>query len=181
MKIYTKTGDTGTTGLLGGDRVSKDAPRIEAYGAVDELNAALGVALAASPPAGMPELLLRLQHSLFEVGAELAAVDPLAAGTATLVESDIEHLEKVMDELDAELPQLRSFILPGGEPCAAALHQARCVCRRAERTVVTLSHGSPVRPEVLRYLNRVGDLLFVLARKANAAADRPDTPWEKRG
>lgn len=179
MKIYTRTGDDGSTGLLGGSRVGKDDPRIVAYGAVDELNACLGVCRASGLAALIDDVVARLQHDMFMLGAELASPQELPQGTEVLGDDAIARLEKSIDDFEATLAPLRQFILPGGSPAGAALHVARCVCRRAEQGVVALSRGAGVRPEAVRYLNRVSDLLFVLARAANAAAGVGDVPWEK--
>lgn len=181
MKIYTKTGDLGDTGLLGGVRVRKDHPRIEAYGTVDELNAVLGVARAAGLPAGIDQVLARVQHELFELGAELARPTPLPADKIRLDGLAIERLEQAIDAGEATLPPLMQFILPGGSASAASLHLARTVCRRAERRILTLGHqpGESIRSEVVVYLNRLSDLLFVLARVANHEAGTPDVPWER--
>lgn len=181
MKIYTRTGDAGLTALIGGQRVSKADTRLEAYGTIDELNSVLGMARAAALPGALDAVVERLQHEMFGLGAELAAPDPTAAGVALVSDAAVARLEDEIDRFDAALPPLKNFILPGGAPQAAALHAARCVCRRAERTVVDLSQIAPVRPSVIRYLNRVGDLLFVLARQANAAAGVADVPWDKDG
>lgn len=187
MKIYTGTGDAGETGLYGGERVGKDDARVEAYGTVDEANAALG--LAAAHLEGDPELrdiVLRLQRELFTVGADLAT--PLAreqqAGKAVVPRVEPSHsvvLEDLIDCFEATLEPLRNFILPGGTPAASHLHLARAVARRAERRTVALYHAAPdgVNPEVLRYLNRLADLLFVLARAANRRAGVPDVPWSR--
>jgi cob(I)alamin adenosyltransferase len=183
MKIYTRTGDDGTTGLFGGQRVPKDDPRIAAVGTVDELNAALGLVRmeafrASSKPAEIDALVDRLQHRLFDLGAELAT--PRSASAANLVsEANVAELEQAIDRYDAELPPLREFILPGGCPLTSQLHMARAICRRAERLTVTLAAADEVRPEIVHYLNRLSDLLFVLARAANAAAGVPDVPWQK--
>ena len=185
MKIYTKTGDQGETGLFGGPRVSKDDLRIEAYGTVDELNAALGVARAAGQPPAIDSIVERLQHELFAVGAELATPDASARGLRLIGGVQIEALERDIDAHEATLPPLRQFILPAGSPAAAALHYARTVCRRAERRVVTLTRApvvppaEPIGEEVVSYLNRVGDLLFVLARAANQTAGVADSPWRR--
>jgi cob(I)alamin adenosyltransferase len=181
VKLYTKTGDTGDTGLFGGGRVAKDHPRVRAYGDVDELNAAIGAARAAEPAAFATEVLEQVQRDLFAIGAELAAPDP-ARLAKTLAghpvgDDDVSRLERAIDAADAELPALREFILPGGSPKAAALHLARTVCRRAERAVVTLARDGGAAPTILRYLNRLSDLLFVLARAANHQAGRPDVRW----
>lgn len=181
MKIYTKTGDTGETGLLAGGRVSKDHPRVAAYGAVDELNASLGMAMALAPRDFERELLESVQRDLFTLGAELATPDPDKLQNALpgpRVGADhLAALERVIDRHQERLEPLRAFILPGGTAKAAALHGARTVCRRAERAVVRLARETAVAPDLLRYLNRLSDLLFVLARAANAQAGEPDIQW----
>lgn len=181
MKIYTKTGDDGETGLFAGPRVRKDDLRIEAYGEVDELNSVLGIVRGATPPADIDQLLDRIQNELFAVGAELATPDPAAHGTRLIGEPHIAALETAIDRHEATLPLLRQFILPGGTRAASALHLARTVCRRAERRVVALRHQPhvTVSNDLVVYLNRLSDLLFVLARAANAAENRPDVPWTK--
>jgi cob(I)alamin adenosyltransferase len=180
-RIYTRTGDAGETGLFGGQRVRKDDVRVSAYGAVDELNAVLGVARAAGPGPDIDAVLERLQHHLFDLGAELATPPSApsgAAGHAPRVSASwVAGLEEDIDGLEDSLPPLRQFILPGGTPAAAALHLARTVARRAERDIVTLAAREPLNPEVLRFVNRLSDLLFVLARAANREAGRPDTAW----
>ena len=181
--IYTKTGDGGETGLFGGGRISKDSVRVAAYGEVDEVNAALGLARALEPQEFADTLLQRIQRDLFTIGAELATPDPdklrkaLSRSGAAIGESDIAALEHAIDGHESQLEPLKNFILPGGSPKAAAFHLARTVCRRAERAVVALSRDEPVSPAILRYLNRLSDLLFVLARAANAQAGRPDVQW----
>lgn len=181
MKIYTKTGDAGQTGLFGGPRVRKDDVRIEAYGTVDELNAALGVARAESLPEPLGHTLLRVQSELFSVGAELATPDPFQHGTALIGEPHVVKLEQEIDQLEAGLTPLRRFILPAGSRAAAALHLARGICRRAERRVVTLAAGEPNLSDgrLVRYLNRLGDYLFVAARYANAEAKVVETEWTR--
>ncbi len=185
MKIYTKTGDAGETGLFGGPRVKKDDPRVEAYGAVDELNAALGAARAASAGADaeLDRVLATVQHRLFAIGAELATPHEAKAHRAVppIAPSWTAELERSIDDLDAQLPPLRQFILPGGVPFAAALHLARCVCRRAERRAVTLSQQAPVDPAALVYLNRLSDWLFLAARAANHRAGAAEAPWSPPG
>jgi cob(I)alamin adenosyltransferase len=170
-KIYTRTGDDGTTGLIGGRRVSKDDLRIEAYGCVDELNSILGLALCQTMPSGVSDLLRRVQDDLFTVGAQLAtpggAADSARPGFAALTAGAVAFLEKGIDRFEAELPPLRQFILPGGTMPAAWLHLARTVARRTERSCVSLSHADTVAPEVLSYINRLSDLLFVLSRFVN--------------
>ncbi len=181
MKIYTKTGDSGETGLFAGPRVSKADPRIEAYGTVDELNAVLGWGRAEQPPTEIGSVLARVQHELFVVGAELATPAPERLGMIRIGESHIAALEQAIDQFEATLPPLTQFILPGGSPAAAAIHLARTVCRRAERRVVVLrqSTDAHVSDNIVKYLNRLSDLLFVLARAANACAGQSDVPWEQ--
>jgi cob(I)alamin adenosyltransferase len=186
VKIYTRTGDAGETGLLGGVRVRKDALRIEAIGSVDETNAALGVvrvelSRSGVAPEGMDDLLARIQHRLFDVGAELAAADGSARAMSAIDAGDVAALEAEIDRHEAKLAPLRAFILPGGAAAAAQLHYARCVCRRAERRLVELAAAEAVRVELLKYLNRLGDLLFVMARVVNAANRAPDVVWEAKG
>jgi cob(I)alamin adenosyltransferase len=181
MKIYTRTGDDGTTGLLGRDRVPKHDLRVEAYGSVDELNAVLGLAHAHDSARLLGDLVPALQSSLFEVGAELATVDAaMLAKLARIGDADVAHLEREIDRLEEGLPPLTRFVLPGGTPLAAALHHARTVCRRAERRVTALSEREPVSGAIVRWLNRLADLLFVMARWANARAGVPDQVWEPR-
>ncbi|HSB55505.1 MAG TPA: cob(I)yrinic acid a,c-diamide adenosyltransferase [Gemmatimonadales bacterium] len=181
MKIYTKTGDAGETGLFGGGRVAKDHPRVQAYGEVDELNSALGMVRATQPVHFMDQLLEGIQRDLFALGGHLATPDPgkvkEALEKADLSESRIAVFEKVMDEADLELPPLRAFVLPAGTPKAAALHLARTICRRAERSVVRLSHEETVPDLFLVYLNRLSDLLFTLARLANHRDGAGDVTW----
>jgi cob(I)alamin adenosyltransferase len=179
MKIYTKTGDDGLTGLFGGARVKKDDPRVEAYGTLDELNAQLGFARALAPPVEISGLLQDLQASLFVLGAEVAcAPGSLHRLNFDLVGApEVAALEAAIDEHEAHLPPLRTFILPSGSPVGAALHVARTICRRAERATLALTE---LRPEVLIYLNRLGDLLFVLARRASHLAETQETPWTGR-
>jgi cob(I)alamin adenosyltransferase len=181
MKIYTKTGDDGETGLFAGPRVQKDDPRIEAYGTVDELNSVLGLVRCAKPPDEMDRLLARVQNELFDLGAELATPDPKLRGTNLITQQRVELLEKAIDHFDASLPPLKTFILPGGTPAAAWLHLARTVCRRAERRVVTLGDAANANlsPLMVIYLNRLSDLLFVLARAANQSAGVEDVKWGK--
>lgn len=180
MKIYTKTGDQGETGLFGGPRVRKNHPRIEAYGTVDELNSLLGLARAEGLRSDMDDVLAQVQNDLFALGAELATPDPRKL-SQTLSSGAVARLEGAIDHYETTLPPLTEFILPGGSRVAALLHVARTVCRRAERCVVRLgdAEGSAVRGETVQYLNRLSDLLFVLARAANAAEQRPDSPWRK--
>lgn len=180
-KIYTGTGDAGETGLFGGDRVPKDHIRVVACGDVDELNAALGSVLAADPEEFERPLLEAVQRDLFRIGAELATPEPArllrSRPDAEIGPDRVTALEQAIDAHVAALPPLRNFILPGGTSKAASLHLARTVCRRAERSVVALSHTAPVSATILRYLNRLSDLLFTLARAANASAGRADVVW----
>lgn len=171
-KIYTRTGDDGTTGLGDGTRVAKDHARVEAYGTVDELNSLLGVALAASLPADVREALVRIQHELFDLGGELCI-----PGREAIAEEQVARLEQTLDALNALLPPLKEFILPGGSQGGALLHLARTVCRRAERCAVRLARTDPVNPRSIKYLNRLSDLLFVAARYVNAAHQAPETLW----
>ncbi len=180
MKIYTKTGDQGETGLYGGPRVRKDHPRIEAYGAVDELNAVLGLVRAESPPAEIDALLAEIQNLLFDLGAQLATPEPARMGTENIGAAQISRIETAIDRFEAGLEPLKVFILPGGTRAAAGLHLARTVCRRAERRLISLAASETISEALIVYLNRLGDLLFVLAREANRAAGRPDVPWEKQ-
>jgi cob(I)alamin adenosyltransferase len=186
MKIYTKTGDLGDTGLYAGPRVRKDDLRIEAYGTVDELNAVLGLARGQDLPQDIESLLKGIQNTLFDLGAELATPNPQARGTNFVSAAQIEALEHAIDKFEANLPSLKTFILPGGTPGASWLHLARTVCRRAERRVVTLADrlnsdntAAKLSPQVIIYLNRLSDLLFVLARTANHIAGQGDIEWQK--
>jgi cob(I)alamin adenosyltransferase len=180
VKIYTKTGDAGETGLFGGPRVRKSDPRVEAYGEVDELNAAIGAARALVEDPEIDRHLVRIQDELFCVGAELATPHEAKARSAIpRVEAPwAARLEAAIDRWDQELAPLRQFVLPGGTRTAAALHLARCVCRRAERRVVALAGEAEVAPEALAYLNRLSDFLFVAARVANHRARRPEATWD---
>jgi cob(I)alamin adenosyltransferase len=183
MKIYTKTGDAGETGLFGGGRVPKDDPRVQAYGDVDETNAAIGFAGSLEPQSFESSLIQTIQRDLFTIGAELATPDPtklakaLAHIRTTINASDVGALEDVIDNHEAKLLPLKNFILPGGTPKAAAFHLARTVCRRAERSVVALARDQKINASIVHYLNRLSDLLFVLARAVNAQAGRPDIAW----
>lgn len=172
-KIYTKTGDDGTTGLGDGTRVAKDSARVAAYGTVDELNSHLGVVLAQDIPVALRETLIQVQHDLFDLGGELCI-----PGMAMIHEPDVTRLESILDGFNADLPALKDFILPGGGMAAAACHVARTVCRRAERDVVTLASHESVRPEAIRYLNRLSDLLFVLARVLARASGHGEVLWQ---
>jgi cob(I)alamin adenosyltransferase len=181
MKIYTRTGDEGETGLFGGGRVSKDHPRVAAYGDVDELNSVLGVARATEPAEFFDQLLEAIQRDLFSIGGQLATPDPAPVAKA-LVKADlpmerVTEFERIIDASETELLPLRAFVLPAGTPKAAALHQARTVCRRAERSVVHLARESQIPPVFIVYLNRLSDLLFTLARLANFRSGISDATW----
>ncbi len=173
-RIYTRTGDDGTTGLGDGSRTGKDSLRVEAFGAVDELNSLIGQLLSLSLPDDIVAQLIAIQHDLFDIGAELCI-----PGHAVITESQVEGLEHSLDRLNADLQPLKEFILPGGSPAAAACHVARTVCRRAERRVVTLGCVEPVNGPGRRYLNRLSDLLFVMARSLNRAAGVADVLWQQ--
>ena len=178
MKIYTRTGDDGTTGLLGAARVPKHDARVEAYGTVDELNAALGIAATLDSQRWFAGETSAIQPALFRVGAELATTDVRLLGQLSLVDDeDVATLERSIDRLDAELPPLTRFVLPGGSPLAAQLHFARTVCRRAERRVTALAEDGPAGTRLVMYLNRLADLLFVMARAANHRSGVVETTW----
>jgi len=179
MKIYTKTGDAGETALFGGQRVAKDALRIEAYGTVDELNACLGLAVRHCASPDLKSRLQRVQGELFQVGADLAT--PLDAKTSTITRLDelpAQRLEAEIDEWEALLPPLTSFILPGGSQPGAELHIARTICRRAERRVVSLARAESINEKTIIYLNRLSDWLFVLARMVNHRQNVSEAPWK---
>ena len=176
VKIYTKTGDAGETGLFGGGRVPKDDARVCAYGDVDETNSAIGFAAALEPPGFETEALQSIQRDLFTIGAELATRDT-AKRRAGLPADRVSALEQLIDKYDAALPPLKNFILPGGTPKAAAFHLARTTCRRAERSVVALARAEQINPLIIHYLNRLSDLLFMLARGVNQHAGRADVTW----
>jgi len=178
VKIYTRTGDEGETSYFDGTRVRKDDPRLDTYGDVDELNAWLGLVRASGIDADLDGSLARIQQDLFAVGAQLADPSEKLAARVTkaiITDQDVARLEALIDGHDAELPALRRFILAGGTPPGAALHVARTVCRRAERRMVSLEPG--VDPVLLRYVNRLSDLLFVLARVVNHRGGMPETEW----
>jgi cob(I)alamin adenosyltransferase len=181
-KIYTKTGDRGETGLFGGSRVSKDDPRVEAYGTLDEATSALGL-LAVHLDAELAAVVHAIQRTLFDIGAELATPKPgrvPADRVPSVTAEAVESLERLIDGWEAELAPLRAFILPGGSRQAAICHLARSIVRRAERRTVTLARSAAINPEILRYLNRLSDCLFVLARVLNRRAGIADVPWEGR-
>ena len=181
MKIYTRTGDEGDTGLFGGGRVPKDHPRVAAYGDIDELNAVLGVVRAAEPVDFFEPLLESIQQDLFSIGGHLATPDPervmKSLEKAALSPARVSEFERIMDEAESALPPLRAFILPAGTPKAASLHLARTVCRRAERSVVHLARDNDVPELFVIYLNRLSDLLFTLARLANVRSGVSDATW----
>jgi cob(I)alamin adenosyltransferase len=171
-RIYTKTGDDGTTGLGDGTRVAKDSARVAAYGTVDEANSAIGVLLAAALPGRIRDQLIAIQHQLFDLGGELCI-----PGHAAIDDADVERLEQWLDTHNAGLPALKDFILPGGGEAAARCHLARTIVRRAERETVTLARHDAVRPQAIRYLNRLSDLLFVLARVLARADGHGEVIW----
>ena len=173
-KIYTRTGDDGTTGLADGSRVSKDAARIEAMGGVDELNSAIGLVLAEDLPERLRAGLLEVQHDLLDLGGELCL-----PGHTLIDEGHLLRLERELDTLNATLPALKDFVLPGGSRAAAAAHLARTVCRRAERSLVALARAETVAPALIQYLNRLSDLLFVAARALNRHAGGHDVLWQQ--
>ena len=179
MKIYTKFGDTGETALYGGTRLAKDDPQFEAIGTVDELNAYIGYAQTLINDPELSELIARIQNHLFDVGADLATPATHTKASEMRISGDFTtEMEATIDALSEELPPLRNFILPGGCSAGAILHIARVVCRRSERCVVRLAHQTDVNTEILRSLNRLSDLLFVLARVVNHRANTPEPIWE---
>jgi cob(I)alamin adenosyltransferase len=187
-RVYTRTGDAGETALVGGRRVPKDSPRIEAYGTVDELNAILGLARVFNAerlsegdgPRWLDEVLRRLQNELFDLGSELATPeDAVYEGMHRVGEDEVKRLEELIDRCQQELQPLKSFVLPGGGRVGAFLHQARTVCRRAERELLRLSRAEPLAPSPLRYLNRLSDLLFVLSRWVARRLGEPEYLWER--
>lgn len=184
MKIYTRTGDDGDTSLFGGQRVGKDDQRVDAYGTIDELNAQLGVVRATLAAASwdvlaLDRMLSSVQHHLFDLGAELATPEPDAKGASLLTPDHVAELEQAIDNFEELVEPLRQFILPGGTAASAELHLARCICRRAERLMVALSRSVSLRILTIHYVNRLSDLLFVMARVANALAKTPDVAWNK--
>jgi len=181
-RVYTRTGDDGTTGLGGGQRVPKDSARIAGFGTVDELSSAIGVAVALGLDSKLSAALGRIQNELFNVGSDLCILeeDKAAMPVPGVEERHVDALERLMDELQSELTPLENFILPGGTPGAAQLHVARTVCRRAEREVIHLSRQEPIGQWVVRYLNRLSDALFVMARYENLKRGVPDVLWNSR-
>ncbi len=181
-KVYTRTGDDGTTGLGDGQRVGKDSLRIEAYGAVDEANSLIGAALASGLEERLVAALATIQNELFHLGSDLCIPEESKARRhgPTIEARHVEALEALIDELSTELKPLENFILPGGSPGAATLHVARTVCRRAERRVIALARQEPIGPHVVQYLNRLSDALFVAARYENTRKGVPETLWDSR-
>jgi cob(I)alamin adenosyltransferase len=182
-RIYTKGGDAGDTSLVGGQRVAKDDPRIEAYGTVDELNAFTGLAYVSCGKearlTALASILRRVQHELFNLGSILATrPEDVHPKQARVTEAEVEQLEREIDAMNADLPPLRSFVLPGGTRLNAELHAARTICRRAERLLVALARKEPVPPEAVRYLNRLSDAFFVWSRWANHVLGVPEVLWE---
>ena len=177
MKIYTKTGDQGETGLFAGPRVPKDDPRVGAYGTVDELSSAVGIAAAYAADEWTRVLLQKVQSDLFTIGAELATPDPSKRNADVVSEASITRLENAIDRIEENLSPLQNFILPGGCPSASHVHLARSICRRAERQIVTLARNIELSENVLAYFNRLSDMLFVLARYQNHLNGVIDTPW----
>lgn len=184
MKIYTKTGDKGDTSLIGGERVGKNDPRIEAYGTIDELNAFIGLAIT-HLPLHIKELrddLIKIQHHLFDIGAELASLSDRKVKAMKIPRvraTKIAWLEDHIDRYHKEVPELKHFILPGGSETSSALHVARSVCRRAERAIIALADTQSVNPELIKYINRLSDFFFAAARYSNHKTGTPDTLWEK--
>ena len=176
-RIYTRGGDAGETSLGDGSRVSKLDPRIAAYGTVDELNSALGIVLAGDVPPELRGVLERVQNELFDLGADLS-VPAEIEGRLRVEQPLVDRLEEECDRFNAELPELKSFVLPGGSPTAAGLHVARTICRRAEREAIAASKEEEIRPLVVVYLNRLSDLLFILSRTANASAEHDEPLWK---
>ena len=181
-KVYTRTGDEGSTGLGGGQRVMKDSPRIEAYGTVDELNSVLGLVMAREVSREIAEPLAKIQNDLFHLGSDLCVLeeDKETMPVPRIEERHVTELERVIDRLSEDIPPLENFILPGGAPGSARLHLARTICRRAERRIVTLAAEEPIGNWVLQYLNRLSDLLFVMARWENRARGVGDVLWDSR-
>ncbi len=181
MKVYTKKGDQGTTGLIGGTRILKSSLRIEAYGTVDELNSHIGLLRDLADSQELATQLLEIQDRLFTLGSHLAA-DPVKSKMKLpdIASEDVENLEKWMDKMDEALEPMRFFVLPGGHPTVSHTHIARCVCRRAERIVVDLNQSEPVEPVIMKYLNRLSDYLFVVSRKLTKDLNADEKPWIPR-
>lgn len=174
-RIYTRTGDDGSTGLGDGSRIAKDALRVEAFGTVDELNSAIGVVISETDDAALTGLMISIQHQLFDLGGELCIPE-----ARMITEADVDRLEQALDEINADLPALKEFILPGGGKAGAHCHLARTICRRAERRLVTLAHQDRINPLAVRYLNRLSDLLFVTARKLSQIAGVDEQLWDNK-
>lgn len=180
-KVYTRTGDTGMTSLVGGKRVEKDSDRLNAYGTVDELNSWIGlIATADTLPEGQKEMLLFIQNKLFDVCSSLATEPESKWQPTPFQAADVEHIEQAIDKLDEQIPPFKCFILPGGHPDAARTHIARTVARRAERLIITLNRKSPVDPILAKFINRLSDYLFVLARAINISQQVDEIIWKKR-
>ena len=183
MKIYTKTGDKGETGLFGGERVSKDSLRISAYGTIDELNSVIGLAITEVGDKSVKENLLKIQNQLFVVGSDLATPEDKKTKKLNIQRTPASYyadIEKMIDEYDEQLEELRNFILPGGSKGAAMLHVCRTICRRAEREVVALKNSVTIGENIIIFLNRLSDLLFVLSRFENKVSNHPDTIWNPK-
>lgn len=182
QKIYTKTGDDGTTGLVGGSRVKKNDIRLEAYGTIDELNASLGALRSFAQNQEVEELIILIQNKLFNIGSLLASDKEGKKYTEDLTISgeDILYLEKTIDKFEQSLPELKQFIIPGGDKSSALCHVARTICRRAERRILDFAEYEEVQPEIIQYINRLSDLLFVLSRKLNFDNNTPELNWNKK-
>lgn len=182
MKIYTKGGDKGKTSLFGGERVEKNNPRLEAYGTIDELNSILGFAIANELHSKTKNIILNIQNNLFVIGAELATPANVKSNAIKSIQSyEIKNIEDYIDEIELELKPLSSFILPGGSKSASLLHMARTVCRRAERRIIEVDLEEKINPDIIVYINRISDLLFVLARFENHSSSTPEIEWKQRG
>ena len=177
FKIYTKTGDTGETSLFGGKRIPKNHIRIESYGTVDELNSHVGLLRDQISISDVRALLLEIQHTLFVLGSHLAATPGKELKLPSFEEKQIEILEKAIDDMDEKLPPLKTFILPGGHPIVSQAHICRCVCRRAERNAIHLHLEEPIHPDIIRYLNRLSDYFFTLARYLSLQMNAEEIPW----
>lgn len=180
MRIYTKSGDSGTTSLFGGKRINKNSARIEAYGTVDELNSQIGVIVSQNPPKDIIGKLLRIQKELFVLGTNLATPHAVKTKISKITRSYVNRLEKEIDNWNKNLPALRNFILPGGSETGAQLHSARTIARRAERTIVSLSRQEKINKNILSYVNRLSDWLFILARYVNKLDGQKEIVWEGR-
>lgn len=182
MKIYTKTGDEGKTSLFGGERVEKNHLRLEAYGTIDELNSVLGVSSSFNNDELVKKIIYEIQNSLFRVGSELATPPEVKSKAIVSISSEeITNIENVIDDIELKLNPLQNFILPGGSKSASFLHLARTICRRAERKIIELDLNESINPDIIVYINRLSDLLFVLARFANHLSSTPEIGWKQRG